>query len=128
MSEALDQVAQEWQALIETPLWELDDFPSSGHLLTLATEFRIAPRLHVKRRQENDWIIVSNGAWRNHDGEWELPSLPSSQSDDFKARTTYKFIDAMQIAMGLPVTEPDELSRRGFFNYTYELPPRKENA
>ena len=125
MSDALKEANRQWEELINTPLWELEDFPSAGHLLTLATEFRIAPRLHVKRRRENEWVIVSNGAWRNHDGEWEIPSLPSSQSDDFKARTGYKFIDAMQIAMSLPVTEPDELSRRGFFNYTTEVPPRK---
>ncbi len=58
--------------------------------------FEEAPDQKVKQGQRVDvrwtgskWIISNGHSYLNKDGQWEYPSIPSEQEDEFKERTRW---------------------------------------
>lgn len=98
-------------------------------LIAKATVFRIAPRLTVEKRTQKDgidlWCVNNQGFVLASDGEWESEGLSSSRTDEFIARTRFPFDVAYNMAMDATTDQPDHV-RRTFYNYEYEIPPRRK--
>lgn len=54
--------------------------------------------VHVEYREPGRYAVVHLGSVLNQDGEWEREPMPSSRSDEFRARTRYDVETARRLA------------------------------
>lgn len=64
----------------------------------LATRYTFFNGLSIEFRDKDKWAICDGGLVLANDNEWEYEPLPSSRSDEFKARTRYTLDEAFNRA------------------------------
>lgn len=66
--------------------------------LSAVTHFQFSEHVSIVWRMGNLWSVYEGGMVLNVDGNWEYDPLPSSRTDEFKARTRFSLEEAFERA------------------------------